>query len=208
MFRHSALSAVNVELIFCFKLHTNVEYFMVIINWLCMPVLIWFIFLTLSWRGVRLPSTESTRSETPRHWVNAEWDSTSLSQREVRLHVNWVNAEGTNIYEDFVMPGWLSWRGVSLRVDSVDVESHLALTQLMGNETRRQLSHRRMLKNSIKSANSSQNRKHSKVLLFGLCLFDRYKKTGTRKCHTSVPLKGQLSKTSSMHIQYRPLGRF
>ncbi len=69
------------------------------------------------------PSTESMRSETPRQ----------LSQSGVRLHVNWVNAGGgTNIYEDFIIPRWLSWPGVSLRVDSVDVESHLALTQLTG----------------------------------------------------------------------------
>jgi hypothetical protein len=44
----------------------------------------------------------------PSHWVNAESDSSStestrsktprqLSQRRVRLHVNWVNAEDTNI---------------------------------------------------------------------------------------------------------------
>jgi hypothetical protein len=38
---------------------------------------------------------------------------------------------------------------------SAHMESHLALTQLTGNETRRQLSHRQMFKNSNKSANSS-----------------------------------------------------
>jgi hypothetical protein len=41
-----------------------------------------------------LPHTESTRSQTLRQ----------LSKRGVRLHVNWVNAEDTNIYEDFVIP--------------------------------------------------------------------------------------------------------
>ncbi len=71
----------------------------------------------------------------PSHWVNAKSDSSStestrsetpcqLSQRGVRLHVNWVNAEGTNIYEDFIIPRW-----------SVDVESHSALTQLTWNLT-------------------------------------------------------------------------
>ncbi len=81
---------------------------------------------TLSLRGVRLSV----------NWVNAEWDSTStestqsetprqLSQHGVRLHVIWVNTEDTNIYEDFIIPRWLSWRGVSVCVDSVDVESHL-----------------------------------------------------------------------------------
>ncbi len=90
------------------------------------------------------PSTESTRNQTPHQ----------LSQSGVRLHVNWVNTEDTNIYKDFIIPHWHSWRGVSLCVDSVDVESHLALTQLTRNETPHQLSHRRMLKNSNKAANS------------------------------------------------------
>jgi hypothetical protein len=116
------------------------------------------------------------------YWVNAEWDSLStesmrsetprqLSQRGMRLHVIWVNAEGTNIHEDFIIPRWLSWRGVSLCVDSVDMETHLALTQLTGSETLRQLSHRQMLKNLNKSANSSTK-----------------SKTGTKKSHASVPL--------------------
>ncbi len=115
------------------------------------------------------PSTESKWSETPRQ----------LSQRGVRLHVNWVIVEWdsmstestwsetpcqlsqhTNIYEDFIIPPWLSWRGVSLCVDSVDVDSHLALTQLARNETPRQLSHRRMLKNLNKSANSRTKSKN------------------------------------------------
>ncbi len=100
-----------------------------------------------------------------------------LSQRRVRLHVNWVNAEYTNIYKDFIIPRWLSWRGVSLHIDSVDVESHLALTQLTRNETPRQLSQRQMLKNSNKSAISRTNsKKTSKALLFRLYVFDNGKK--------------------------------
>ncbi len=39
---------------------------------------------------------------------------------------------------------WLSWRGVSLRIDSVDVESLLRLTQLTESLTLRQLSVREM----------------------------------------------------------------
>jgi hypothetical protein len=112
----------------------------------------------------------------PSDWVNAESDSSSteskqnktprqMSQHRVRLHVNWVNAEDTNIYEDFIITRWLSWRGVSLCVDSVDVESHLALTQLTRNETPRQLSHRRMLKNSNKSANSRKKLKTFRSLI-------------------------------------------
>jgi hypothetical protein len=133
------------------------------------------------------------------HWVYAEWDSPStestrsetshqLSQHGVRLHVNWVNAEGTIIYEDFIILRWLSWRGVSLRVDSVDVESHLALTQLTGNETRRQLSHRRMLKYSNKSANSSTKSKRLKSLIIWPIYVWSVQKSGTRKSHASVPL--------------------
>jgi hypothetical protein len=86
---------------------------------------------------IHFPHTELMRSETP----------CQLSQRELRLHVNWVNAESTNIYKDFIILRWLSWRGVTLHIDSVNKESHLVLTQLMGNETPRQLSHCRMLKN-------------------------------------------------------------
>jgi hypothetical protein len=47
-------------------------------------------------------------------------------------------------------------------IDSVDMESHLALT---GNETRHQLSHRRLLKNLNKSANSSTKLKTLKSLI-------------------------------------------
>ncbi len=112
----------------------------------------------------------------PSHWVDAESDSLSteptqsetprqLSQRGVRLHVNWVNAEDTNIYKDFIIPRWLSWRGVSLCVDWVDVEYHLALTQLTRNEIPRQLSHRGMLKNSNNSANSRTKSKTFKSLI-------------------------------------------
>jgi hypothetical protein len=119
--------------------------------------LFWFDFSSAQWVNVEWgsPSTESMRSETP----------CQLIQRRVRLHVNGVNAEGTNIYEDLIIPRWLGWRGVSLRFDSVDMESHLALTQLTGNETWRQLSHRQMLKNSNKSVNSSRKMKTLKNLI-------------------------------------------
>ncbi len=125
----------------------------------------------------------------PSHWVNAESDSPStesrwsetpcqLSQCGVRLHGNWVNAEDTNIYKDFIIPRWLSWHGVSLCVDSVDVESHLASTQLMRNETPRQLSYRRMFKNSNKSANSWTKSKtfKSHIIWPTVYVFDKCKK--------------------------------
>ncbi len=65
---------------------------------------------------IHLIHTELMQSQTLRQ----------LSQCGMRLQVNWVNAEYTNIYEDFIILRRLSWRGVSLRVDSVDMESHLA----------------------------------------------------------------------------------
>ncbi len=164
-----------------------------------MPILDWFIFCTLSWHGVRLSvnwvnvewdsmSTESTqKAQTFTKISSFHVDSVDvesmrsetpcqLSQRGVRLHVHWVNAESTNIYKDFIIQRWLSWHGVSLCVDSVDVESHLALTQLTGNETAHQLSHRWMLKIWISQRIQEQNRKHSKVLFFGLYMFDQCKK--------------------------------
>ncbi len=79
-------------------------------------------------------STESTPSETPRQ----------QSQRGVRPHFNWVNAEWWNPRKCWCLLLLLSWCGVSLRVDSVDMESHSALTQLIGNLTPRQLSVQKM----------------------------------------------------------------
>jgi hypothetical protein len=101
-----------------------------------------------------------------------------LSQHGVRLHVNWVNAKDTNIYEDFIILLWLSWRGDSLRIDSVDVESYLALTQLTRNETPHQLSHCWMLKisNTVSWRIQEQNWKNSEALLFSLYVFDKCKK--------------------------------
>jgi hypothetical protein len=133
------------------------------------------------------------------HWGDIEWDSLStesmwsetprqLSHSGVRLHVNWVNAEGTNIKEDFIIPHWLSWRGVSLHVDSVNVESHLALTQLMVNKTRCQLSHRQMLKNLNESANSRTKLKTFKSFIIWPIYVWSVQKTRTKESHASVPL--------------------
>ncbi len=79
----------------------------------------------LSWWEDSFPSTESTPSETP-HW---------LSQREFRLSVNWVNAEWWFLCKCWCLLRWLRWHGVSLHVDSVVMESHSVLTQLMGSFT-------------------------------------------------------------------------
>ncbi len=87
------VDSVNAELIFCCKLYKNCYHFLVDIgpifvhfivsfsksypfkrrqSWLCIPVLAWFISLTLSQRGVRLFI----------NWVNAEWDSTSTESTQ------------------------------------------------------------------------------------------------------------------------------
>jgi hypothetical protein len=68
-----------------------------------------------------------------------------------------------------------------LHVDSVDVETHLALTQLTRNETPRQLSHRWMLKNLNSQRIQEQNRKCSEALLFGLYVLDKCKKNENKK---------------------------
>ncbi len=101
---------------------------------------------------MHLPHTELTWSET----------SPQLSQCRMRLHVNWVNAEWDSTSTESVQKAptftkliicWLSWRGVSLHVDSVDVESHLALTHLIWNETPPQLITVKCLKNLNKLVN-------------------------------------------------------
>jgi hypothetical protein len=111
-----------------------------------MPVLAWFISLTLSRHGVIQSQHEVWHHV---NWVNAEWDSTSTE-----------STQKTPTFTKF---------------DSVDVESHSALTQLTRNETPRQQSHRRMLKNLNKSANSRTKLKNSKALLFSLYVFDKCK---------------------------------
>ncbi len=158
-----------------------------------MPVLVWFFFCTLSWRGVRLPV----------NWVKAGSETQcQLSKRGVRLHVNWVNAEGNNIYEDFIIPRWLSWRGVSLCIDSVDMESHLALTQLTRNEIWHQMSHCRTFKNLNKSANSNTKSKTLKSLIIWPIYVWSVQKTWTKKSHARCKCifketKSYLTKLSS-----------
>ncbi len=88
----------------------------------------------LSWRQDSFQSTESMPSET----------SCWLSRRGVRLHGNWVNTEWWNLRQYWCLLRWLSWCGVSLWVDSVDMLSRSALTQLMGSPTPRRLSVRKM----------------------------------------------------------------
>ncbi len=94
-------------------------------------------FLTLSGDSVDAEShslsTESMPSETP----------CQLSQHRVKLCINWVNAELWNLHKCWCLLGQLSWSRVSLRIDSVDMESHSALTQLAGSLTPHWLSVRK-----------------------------------------------------------------
>jgi hypothetical protein len=116
--------------------------------------------------GSETPSTKSMQSETLRQ----------LSQSGVRLQINWVNAEGTNIYKYFIVPpfsidmesnsAWLSQRGVSLSVDSVDREWDSVSTESLPN----------VKKIGINRRIQEQNRNHSKALLIGLYMFDKCKK--------------------------------
>ncbi len=117
------------------------------------------------------PSTESTQSETP----------CQLSQCRMRLCVNWVNTEGTNIYEDFIISRWFSQRGVSLRVQLT-----WSLTWHWLNW--RRMSHCQMLKYSNKSANSRTKLKTFKSLIFRsiYVYILSVQKTRTKKSHASV----------------------
>jgi hypothetical protein len=155
-----------------------------------MPVLAWFISLTLSRRGVRLSVI----------WVNMEWDSTSTESTHGDTPRQLSQCRRHQHLQRFYNPRWLSWHGVSLCVDSFDVESHFALTQLTRNETPRQLSHRRMLKKSNKSANSrTKSKKMQKpYYLAYMCLISAKKEN--KKSHASVPLIRPASSSPSPHL--------
>jgi hypothetical protein len=128
---------------------------------------------------IHLPHTEPMRSETPRQLSHCQ-----LSQPAV----NWVNAEWESMSTESMQKEPTFTKIPSFRVDSVDVESDLALTQLMGNETPCQLSHRRRLKISISRQIQEQNPKHSNAFLFGLYVFDQCKNP-EQKSHARVPLR-------------------
>jgi hypothetical protein len=108
------------------KLLSVFDFVLEFANWFKIFNIWWW----LSWRTVSFPvnwvnakldstSTESTRCETPVNWVNVEWPSTST--------------ESTRNDEILVNVG-------AFCIDSVDVESHSALTMLMWSLTPRWLS--------------------------------------------------------------------
>jgi hypothetical protein len=141
-----------------------------------MPVLAWFISLTTSRCGVKLSV----------NWVNAESDSTSTEstwkETPQLSHAEWdsMSTKSTQKTPTFT-------KILSFRVDSVDMESHLALTHLTRNETPRQLSHCRMLKIWISRRIQEQNKKNQKPYYFAyMCLISA--KMRTKKSHASVHL--------------------
>jgi hypothetical protein len=127
---------------------------------------------------IHLPHTETTWSQTLRQ----------LSQHGVRLHINWVNAEWDSTSIESTQKTSTFTKILSFCIDSVDVESHLASTQLTRNETLRQLSLRRMLKNLNKSTNwRTKSKKIQKsYYLAYMCLISAINEN--KKSHVSVPL--------------------
>ncbi len=75
-----------------------------------------------------------------------------------------VNMKCTSISKDFIIPCWISWRGVSLQVDIVDMEYHSLWTRLMGirhsistesprnNKNLNKMTYSRIILNIIKSS--------------------------------------------------------
>jgi hypothetical protein len=126
---------------------------------------------------IHLPHIESTRSQTLHQ----------LSQRGVRLHINWVNAEWDSTSTESTQKTPTFMKILSFHVDLVDVESHSALNQLPWSLTWRWLSWRGMrLRVNWVTAEckkiwicrriQEQNQKNSEALLFGLYVFDKCKK--------------------------------
>ncbi len=76
--------------------------------------------------------------------VGAESHPRQLSQRQVRLHVNWVNAEWDSMSTESTQNDKIFVNVGVFCVDSVDVESHSALTILMWSLAPRWLSWRRV----------------------------------------------------------------
>ncbi len=181
------VDSVNVELIFCFKLHTNFQHFMVDIgpnlniSWLIflypIPLKTPEIVMYGCFGLIHLSHSESMRNETSRQ----------LSQQGVRLHINWVNAEWDSTSTASTQKALTFTKISSFSFESVDVESKSVLTQSTWSLTWRWLSWRGMrfgfnrvtsecYKIRISRRIQVQNRKDSKALLFGLYMFDECKK--------------------------------
>ncbi len=114
---------------------------------------------------IHLLHTESMQSETP----------CQLSQHGGRLHQlsQCRRHQHLRRFPHFALTQ-LTWS--SLSVDLIYMETHLAMTQLTGNETPHQLSHRQMLKIWISRRIQEQNQKHLNAWLFSLNMFVQCKK--------------------------------
>ncbi len=83
--------------------------------WLCMPVLAWFIFRTLSQRGWDSPSTESTDSTST---VPMQKAPTFTKISLFRIDSVDVDSHSALIPSTWSLTWrWLSWRGMRLRVN-------------------------------------------------------------------------------------------
>jgi hypothetical protein len=137
--------------------------------------------------------------------------SLTLSQRGVRLFVNWVNTERVSTSTESTQKTPTFTKILSFRVDSVDVESPSALTQLTWNLTWRWLSWWEMrlcvnwvnaesLKIGISRRIQEQNRKNSKALLFGLYVFDKCKNENKKISCKCTFKEGCLGGTSTNRL--------
>ncbi len=83
-----------------------------------------------------LPHTKTIRSETPISQENGVWDSTWTMSRQKILHT--IGLKHLHDILKFlsikilIILHWLSWGGVSLCIESVQVKSYSALTLLTG----------------------------------------------------------------------------
>jgi hypothetical protein len=105
---------------------------------------------------IHLVHTKSTQSQTLRQ----------LSQCGMRLHVNWVNVEWDSTSTESTQNTPTFTKILTFRVDSVDVESHLALAQWRGMRLRVNWVTTECYKILMSRRIQEQNRKNSKALLF------------------------------------------
>ncbi len=170
---------------------------------------------------IPLPHTESMRSETPRQ----------LSQRGVRLCVNWVNAEWDSVSTESTRSETQRQLSEHRRHQHLRRFHHSALAQLTWSLNLHWLSLHVVLlgidsvdrewdsvstesllsvKKLNKSANSSTKSKTLKSLIIWPIYVWTLQKTWTKKSHAIVPLTGQETK-STILMSYSPhntLNRF
>jgi hypothetical protein len=92
---------------------------------------------------------ESMRSDSLSTELTLNETLCRLSQRRRRLHINCVNLEGADIYEDFIIFALNSADVEFLSALTQLTESHWLFNQLTKNENSYQLSHRQLIKKLI-----------------------------------------------------------